>query len=62
MPGMSGLELARVVRDHHPEIGIVLTTGYSDKATSAVEEGFRLIEKPYSLDAMRQNLAAVLRS
>jgi two-component system NtrC family sensor kinase len=58
MPGMSGLELARLVRDHHPEIGILLATGYSDKASRAVEEGFRLIEKPYSLDVMRQSLTA----
>ena len=62
MPGMSGLELARVVRDHHPEIGIVLATGYSDKASRAVEEGFRLIEKPYSLDVMRQSLKAAVNA
>jgi len=55
---MSGLELARLIRDHHPEIGIVLATGYSDKAARAVEEGFRLIDKPYSLDAMRESLTA----
>ena len=61
MPGMSGLELARFVRDHYPEIGIVLATGYSDKATRAVEEGFRLIEKPYSLDVMRESLTAMAR-
>jgi two-component system, NtrC family, sensor kinase len=61
MPGMSGLELARLVRDHHPEIGIVLATGYSDKATRAVEEGFRLIEKPYSLNVMRESLTAITR-
>jgi CheY-like chemotaxis protein len=60
MPGMSGLELARLVRDHHPEIGIVLATGYSDKASRAVDEGFRLIEKPYSLDVMRQSLTAAV--
>jgi two-component system NtrC family sensor kinase len=61
MPGMSGLELARLVRDHHPEIGIVLATGYSDKANRAVQEGFSLIEKPYSLDVMRQSLSAAAR-
>ena len=52
-------QLARLVRDHHPDIGIVLATGYSEKATRAMDEGFRLIEKPYSLDAMRQSLGAV---
>jgi two-component system NtrC family sensor kinase len=61
MPGMSGLELARLVRDHYPEIGIFLATGYSDKATRAVEEGFRVIDKPYSLDVMRESLTAIVR-
>jgi two-component system NtrC family sensor kinase len=59
MPGMNGLELARLVRDHHPEIGIVLASGYSEKAAQAVQEGFRVIEKPYSAEAMRQSLMAV---
>jgi two-component system NtrC family sensor kinase len=59
MPGMSGLELGRLVRDHHPEIPVVLATGYSDKAARAVEEGFLLLEKPYSLEAMRRSLTAV---
>ena len=58
MPGMSGLELGRLVRDYHSEVPIVLATGYSDKATQAVEEGFILLEKPYSLEAMRESLAA----
>jgi two-component system NtrC family sensor kinase len=59
MPGMSGLELGRLVRDHHPEIPVVLATGYSDKAARAVEEGFLLLEKPYSLEAMKRSLMAV---
>jgi two-component system NtrC family sensor kinase len=59
MPGMSGLELGRLVRDHHPEIPVVLATGFSDKAQRAVEEGFLLLEKPYSLEAMQRSLRAV---
>ena len=41
MPGMNGLELARLVREHHPGVGLVLASGYSDKAVIAVAEGFR---------------------
>jgi two-component system NtrC family sensor kinase len=59
MPGMSGLELGRLVRDHHPEIPIILATGYSEKATRAVEEGFLLLEKPYSLEALRRSLSSM---
>jgi two-component system NtrC family sensor kinase len=57
MPGMSGLELGRLVRDHHPEIPVVLASGYSDKAARAVEDGFVLLEKPYSLETLRRSLA-----
>ena len=61
MPGMSGLELGRLVRDHHPEIPVVLASGYSDKAASAIKEGFMLLEKPYSLEAMRHSLTVAAR-
>src|SRR5437588_553028 len=41
MPGsVAGLELARIVREHHSEIPILLATGYSDKAQKAVHDGF----------------------
>jgi two-component system NtrC family sensor kinase len=59
MPGMNGLELARLVREHHPGIGLILASGYSDKATDAVSEGFLLLNKPYSLVALRTALAQV---
>jgi len=57
MPGMNGLELARLVRDHHPGIGLILASGYSEKAAVALAEGFALLNKPYSLDSLRQALA-----
>ena len=57
MPGMNGLELARLVRDHHPGMGLILASGYSDKATDAISEGFTLLNKPYSLAALRAALA-----
>jgi two-component system NtrC family sensor kinase len=57
MPGMNGLELARLVRDHYPGIGLILASGYSEKAALALAEGFALLNKPYSLDTLRQALA-----
>jgi two-component system NtrC family sensor kinase len=60
MPGMSGLELGRLVREYHPEIAMVLASGYSDKAMVATEEGFTLIRKPYSPETLRRTLASVL--
>jgi two-component system NtrC family sensor kinase len=61
MPGMSGLELGRLVREYHPEIRVVLASGYSDKAAVATEEGFALIRKPYSPEALSRALAEVMK-
>jgi CheY-like chemotaxis protein len=58
MPGdMSGLELAREIRRRHPNLPIVLTTGYAEAASSMDTGEFGLVLKPYSAEA----LAAALR-
>ena len=59
MPGsVTGIELARIVRGHHSEIPVLLTTGYSGRAQEAVLEGFSVLQKPYDLqtlsDAIRE--------
>ena len=59
MPGgVSGLDLARTLRDRRPELPVILTTGYTSHASEVAAEGFVLIEKPYR----REVLAASLRS
>ncbi|HEY0330749.1 MAG TPA: ATP-binding protein [Rhodopseudomonas sp.] len=62
MPGMSGLELGRLIREHHPDIAVVLASGYSDRSATALEEGFPLLQKPYTLDALRQALSDALQA
>jgi two-component system, NtrC family, sensor kinase len=53
MPGgMSGLELGRVMREHHPGLPVLLTTGYSQYASEVVKDGFILVEKPYRRDRL----------
>jgi two-component system NtrC family sensor kinase len=53
MPGsVAGLELARVVRESHPNTPILLATGYSQKAQEAVREGFIILQKPYDLRSL----------
>jgi PAS domain S-box-containing protein len=53
MPGsVAGLDLARIVRQHHSDIPILLVTGYSDKAQQAVHDGFPVIRKPYDLEIL----------
>jgi signal transduction histidine kinase len=57
MPGeLDGLALARALGDHAPDLPVVLTTGYSEAATTAAASTYRLLRKPYRI----QDLAAVL--
>jgi signal transduction histidine kinase/ActR/RegA family two-component response regulator/sensor domain CHASE-containing protein len=63
MPGdMSGLELARIVRQRYPGVPILLSTGYSQYAAQAVREGFKLIEKPLRRDEFVASIWAAVRS
>jgi two-component system NtrC family sensor kinase len=61
LPGLSGVELARIVREHHPQVGVVLATGYSEKTAAAVADGFTLLQKPYTKENVRNALAKVAR-
>ena len=61
MPGgVSGLDLARTLRDRRPELPVILATGYSSYASEVVTEGFALIEKPYRRDVLAASLRSAL--
>jgi two-component system NtrC family sensor kinase len=58
MPGgVTGLELARAVQQNHPNIPILLTTGYSQKAQQAASEGFAILPKPYDLQGLSEAIS-----
>lgn len=53
MPGgMSGLDLARKVRQHFPRMPVLLSTGYARAAGEVHAEGFGIIAKPYRADSL----------
>ncbi|MDO9488248.1 MAG: ATP-binding protein, partial [Sphingomonadaceae bacterium] len=56
MPGISGIELAKLVRGRRPHLPIVLTTGYSEQMARSGTEDLPVVLKPYRLD----NLAKAL--
>ena len=63
MPGgLTGLELAKLVRRRHPRVVVLLTTGYSSSAQNAVREGFEVLQKPYDLVALERALLAALKA
>ena len=53
MPGMTGSELARVIRERWPGIGVVLSTGHVDLPDGDVAKLPRL-DKPYRVDQVRR--------
>ncbi|TGD60907.1 PAS domain S-box protein [Tabrizicola sp. WMC-M-20] len=61
--GMSGLELAQAIRRSHPDLPIVITTGYDPRATLA-EMGnrhFPVLRKPYTRRTLETALLRELR-
>jgi PAS domain S-box-containing protein len=57
---MNGLELARAVHKEHPDLLVVLATGYSDAAAQAATE-FTVLRKPYNVAELDQAIAAARR-
>jgi CheY-like chemotaxis protein len=59
--GMSGFELARVARARRPEIKVLLTSGYSERAAGTRgEEDEAMLEKPFRPSDLGRRLAVLL--
>lgn len=55
MPGMTGLQLARVVSELYPHVKIVLTSGYTSPALlneHSRDRPYLFTSKPYSIDTV----------
>jgi len=61
MPGMTGLDLARAIRDRSIGVPVVLTTGYSQALSQEGSLGFDLVQKPYSIEELSQVLHRAAR-
>ncbi|WP_197995215.1 ATP-binding protein [Neorhizobium galegae] len=62
MPGgINGVDLAREVKQRHPRLPILLTSGYADVLKSAATaEGVEILPKPYSLRQLSEALRATI--
>jgi CheY-like chemotaxis protein/two-component sensor histidine kinase len=61
MPGgMDGLSLAQAIRQNHPKLPVVLTTGYSETAGTA-GSGFPILQKPYQIHELSHILSEARR-
>jgi PAS domain S-box-containing protein len=59
MPGMSGVELARRMRETYPGVPVLLATGYSDEIVKRGSE-FNVLAKPFGAVDLSKAMAAVL--
>jgi two-component system NtrC family sensor kinase len=61
MPGdLNGVDLARILRREHPSLPVLLATGYSTVAQSAMDEGFTILRKPYDTAELGNCLDKIL--
>jgi CheY-like chemotaxis protein len=61
MPGgVSGIELAREIHRRKPQLPVVLTTGYAEAAAQGGTDRFRVLLKPYTLEALADALGVRL--
>ena len=61
MPGMSGIEMAQELRQNHPSLPVVLTSGYSQVLAQEGSHGFDLLQKPYNASKVAEVLNRVKR-
>jgi two-component system, response regulator PdtaR len=62
MPGpLDGLQLARRVRDAHPDIALVATSGCMAPCEGALPSGSRFVPKPYTAHALMTTIRDLVR-
>lgn len=64
MPGMTGLELLRAVREYDPDLPVMLVTGQPswEGAAQAIEYGvFRYLHKPFNLENLHDTVLQATR-
>ncbi len=65
LPGMSGHQLIQTLKDHHPDLKLIMLTGYGsvDDAVTAMKEGaFHYLTKPVALSELKLLLDKALAS
>ena len=60
MPKMTGSDLAKQIAALHPDMPIILATGYAELPTSNFIPGMPRLNKPYRIDKLAATIAAVV--
>jgi signal transduction histidine kinase len=56
MPGITGVAMAKLLRQRRPDLPVVLTSGYSEELAESGYEGFEFLPKPYSAEQVSRVL------
>ena len=65
MPGLSGLELLKMVKDRLPHLKVMMITAYGDPETRAKAEGLgadSFLTKPIDFGAMKEAMEALKKN
>lgn len=57
MPGMTGVELARRIREIHPALAIILASGYAEIGEGGGEDPLPRLSKPFRQDELAAAIA-----
>ena len=63
LPGLNGRQLAEIARQKRPDLPVLFVTGYAPNAAvraDFLDEGMRMISKPFALDTMAETLREML--
>jgi signal transduction histidine kinase len=60
MPEMTGIELAKAICATHPNLPVILVTGYGDRETLEGFQEAQILRKPYDEDGLMQAILAAL--
>ncbi|AZE83779.1 Sensory box histidine kinase/response regulator [Pseudomonas orientalis] len=60
MPGMTGVAMAKLLRQRRADLPVVLVSGYSEELADSGYEGFEFLAKPYSAEQVARALARAM--
>jgi PAS domain S-box-containing protein len=60
MPGLTGMELIQLIRVRHPQIGVILASGYAEIEAAVDQSELLRLPKPFQQSDLKAALAAAL--
>jgi PAS domain S-box-containing protein len=61
MPGLSGVELAKLAREKRPDLPVLLASGYSEEIVAGAGASFDFVRKPYDAGSLDEAIRGALK-